>query len=107
VRVDLHPDALAEVGSIARWYEERRANLGEEFVAAIQMTLQRIGAAPESFPTWPGITQISPMIRKATVARYPYLIAFEHHKDRALVLGIAHEKRRPLYWLARGTQGPG
>ena len=56
---------------------------------AIVETLQRIGEVPESFPVWPGARQASPAIRKATVERFPYLIAFEQHKDYALVLGVA------------------
>jgi len=71
---------------------------------AIVETLQRIGEVPESFPVWPGARQASPAIRKATVERFPYLIAFEQHKDYALVLGVAHQKRRPLYWLARASR---
>jgi hypothetical protein len=89
------------------WYEERRDRLGDEFVAAVAEKLQRIGEAPESFPKWPGTRQEVPAIRKAIVERFPYLIAFEHHRDYLLVLGVAHQKRRPLYWLARAGRSPG
>jgi plasmid stabilization system protein ParE len=106
VRVELHPEARAEFRSAALWYEERRDRLGEEFVAAIAAALQRISEVPESFPTWPGTQQTPPVIHKATVERFPYLIAFEQHEDYALVLGVAHQKRRPLYWLGRASQGP-
>jgi hypothetical protein len=41
------------------------------------------------------------MIRKATIHRFPYLIAFESHEQHVLVLAVAHAKRRPLYWLTR------
>ena len=81
--------------------------MGEEFVAVIAATLERIGELPESFPMWPGTSQTSPVIRKATVEHFPYLIAFEQHDNYALVLGVAHQKRRPLYWLGRASQGPG
>jgi len=81
VRVGLHPEARVEFRSAALWYEQRREKLGDEFVATIAVTLQRIGEAPESFPRWPGTRPTSPVIRKATVERFPYLIAFEQHKD--------------------------
>jgi hypothetical protein len=106
VRVDLHPEARVELRSAAVWYEERHDGLGEEFVAAITKALQRIGEAPKSFPRWPGTPQAS-LIRKATVNRFPYFIAFELHEDHILVLSIAHQRRRPLYWLARASQEPG
>ena len=101
MRVDLHPDARAEFRAATLWYEERRDQLGDEFVTAIAAMLERIGHVPESFPPWPGVGQTSPSIRKAAVGRFPYLIAFEQHENFVLVLGIAHEKRRPLYWLGR------
>ncbi len=105
--VELHPEAHVEFRSSALWYDERRDGLGDEFVAAIAVTLQRISEAPESFPKWPGTPQASLDIRKATVDRFPYLVAFEQHKNYAVVLGIAHQKRRPLYWLIRASPGPG
>jgi hypothetical protein len=89
------------------WYEERRDRLGDELTAAVATTLQRISAAPESFALWPGLPKTEPTIRKAAVDRFPYLVAFEQHGELILVLAIAHQKRRPLYWLARSRHGPG
>jgi hypothetical protein len=43
-------------------------------------------------------------VHKAIIKRFPYLVAFEVHPDHALVLAIAHAKRRPLYWLARAFE---
>jgi hypothetical protein len=74
VRVELHPDARAELRSAALWFEERRVGLG--------------GA--------------SPPIRKATPHRFPYLIAFERQEQHVLVLAVAHAKRQPL-WLWRAN----
>ena len=43
------------------------------------------------------------LIRKATIQRFPYVIAFEERDRHVLVLAIAHAKRRPLYWLTRAN----
>lgn len=40
-------------------------------------------------------------IRKDTIRRFPYLIAFEGYEQYSLVLAIVYAKRRPLYWLLR------
>jgi toxin ParE1/3/4 len=101
VRLELHPDARAELRSAALWYHERRAGLGDEFIAEVSDTLDRIGDAPESYPAWPGARAVDPLIRKATIQRFPYLIAFEKHEQHVLILAVAHTKRRPLYWLTR------
>ena len=107
MRVDLYPEARAEFRSGALWYEERRDGLGEEFVAAVDEVLLRIAEAPKSFPRWTGTEKAAAVIRKAPVERFPYVIAFEEHKRHVLVLAFAHQKRRPLYWLARASQQPG
>jgi toxin ParE1/3/4 len=101
VRLELHPEALAELRSAALWYGERRSGLGDEFIAEVSAALARIGDAPESYPAWPGTRAEGPLIRKATIQRFPYVIAFEEHERHLLVLAIAHSKRRPLYWLTR------
>jgi hypothetical protein len=57
--------------------------------------------APESYPPWPRTRAAGPMIRKATIKRFPYVIAFEKHEHHVLILAVAHARRRPLYWLTR------
>ena len=61
----------------------------------------RIANAPTSCPAWPGTQARGALIRKTTVQRFPYVIAFEEHEQHLLVLAVAHAKRRPLYWLTR------
>jgi hypothetical protein len=91
VRLELHPEARAELGSAALWYHERRTGLGDEFVAEVSGTPNRIGNAPESYPAWPGTPAVDQLIRKATVQRFLYVIAFERHEQHLLKGGsVAH-----------------
>ncbi len=101
MRLELHPEARAELRSAALWYDEQRPGLGDEFIAEVAVALERIGDAPEAHPLWPGTGVGDAIIRKATVQRFPYVIAFEKRERHVLVLAIAHAKRRPLYWLTR------
>jgi plasmid stabilization system protein ParE len=103
VRLELHPEARAELRSAALWYDEQRQGLGDEFIADVSATLDRIGGTPESYPAWPRTRATGPLIRKATIQRFPYVIAFEKHEQHVLVLAVAHAKRRPLYWLTRAN----
>ena len=111
MRVVLHPEGLAECRAAALGYEEQREGLAETFSDAITAILERIARAPEAFPVWPGIRRAVP-IRRAMVERFPYAVAFEYpitsesDKQVVVVLAIAHTKRQPLYWLARGSQIP-
>jgi toxin ParE1/3/4 len=99
--VDLHPDALDELRKAARWYDSRRAGLGDELVESVSVCFLRLADDADAFPVWPGTPETSPPIRRALVETFPYAIAFEVHPDRVFVLAIAHAKRRPLYWLQR------
>jgi toxin ParE1/3/4 len=107
VLVHLHLEARAEFRSATLWYEERRNRLGDEFVAAVDAAFGRISEAPKLFPRWPGTEQAPAVIRKAPVERFPYVIAFEQHEQYVVVLAVAHQKRRPLYWLTRASREPG
>lgn len=107
MRVALHPEARTEIRSAALWYDERRPGWGDEFVARVGESLERIGRAPERYPVWPGTPTSTILIRKASLEQFPYLVAFEVHPDQVLVLAVAHAKRRPLYWLARTSRRPG
>lgn len=105
MRLGLHPEARAELRRAALWYDERRSGLGDEFVAEVSAALDRIADVPESYPAWPrtrAAGAAGPMIRKAPIHRFPYVIAFERH-EHVLVLAVAHGKRRPLYWLTRAN----
>lgn len=101
MRIELHPDAQAELRDAALWYDERRRGLGNEFVSEVMRILTKTGEAPALFPSWPGMSTRVPIIRQAIVQRFPYLVAFEVHEQHIVVLAIAHSKRRPLYWLER------
>ncbi len=103
----LHPEASAEARAAALWSDEQRPGLGGEYLAELSAVLQRIEAAPQSFPRWPDVSDTTEPIRRAVMHRFPYALAFEAHVDHVLVLAVAHGKRRPLYWLARATEGPG
>lgn len=102
MRIDLHPDAQAEVRSVALWYDERRPQWGEQFLAQFGETLGRITQFPQAFPVWPD-TPLSSEIRQAPLAQFPYLVAYEIRGERILILAVAHAKRRPLYWITRAS----
>jgi toxin ParE1/3/4 len=101
VRIVLHPEATVEIRSTALWYDEQKPGLGDEFVEALNSLFERIVASPPAFPLWIGVSSTLEPVRKAAMNRFPYLVAFEVHVDRVVVLAVAHGKRRPLYWLAR------
>ena len=107
MRIELHPEARAELRTASLWYEERQEQLGGEFLDAVSVTLEKISKAPELYPRWTGTERAALVIRKALVERFPYSVAFEQHESSLFVLTVAHQKRRPLYWLKRASEQPG
>jgi toxin ParE1/3/4 len=101
-RIELHPEALAEMEEAAAWYEARRPGLGLEFVAEIERLLARVADNPEAFSVW----NASDPSRRAVCARFPYSVFFDLESARILVLAVAHARRRPGYWLGREGTGP-
>jgi hypothetical protein len=57
VRVELHPEARAELRAAAIWYDEQRPGLGDEFIAEISSMLDKVGELPASFQIWPGTSR--------------------------------------------------
>jgi hypothetical protein len=77
VLAELHPEACAELRSAALWYDQRRAGLGDEFIAHVATTLDRIGDAPLRIRKWPDFHSADAQIRRATLRRFPYVKGFQ------------------------------
>jgi hypothetical protein len=103
VRIELHPEAIAEARAAAVWYEELNEGAGDDLLDEIDAALERIAALPTAWPPWPGIPDRETPIRQGKVHRFPYLIAFEVRGDALWVHAITHKRRRPLYWYSRAT----
>lgn len=96
----LHADAAAELEAAAAWYDERRAGLGLQFLAAVDRTVQRARAWPRSGVRMPEVPD-DLEVRRLPVARFPYHVVYLLLHEVIHVLAIAHDHRRPGYWTSR------
>ena len=83
----------------ARWYETHRAGLGTEFLDAVDRAVTRIPEAPRMGSMVTGIRDEA--IRRRPVRRFPYHVVYIELSDRLQILAIAHDRRRPGYWIGR------
>lgn len=62
-----------------------------------------IARSPGRFPLYP---RVAPelRVRRAAARRFPYSIAFIELPTVVRILAIAHERRRPGYWVGRLTR---
>ena len=101
MRLELHPDARAELRSAALWYDERRPGLGDEFISEVSAALGRIGDAPRILSAMAAHAGRRPVDPQGDHPTVPLRDRVEQHEQHVLVLAVAHAKRRPLYWLKR------
>jgi plasmid stabilization system protein ParE len=95
VKLDLHPDARAELVSAAAWYFERNESAAMLFVDAVATANADIKRAPDRWPLHILGT------RRKLLRRFPYAIIYRIEPKRILVVAVAHTHRQPGYWADR------
>ncbi|APR77073.1 Hypothetical protein A7982_02420 [Minicystis rosea] len=90
-RLVFHPEAEADLAAAAAFYDEKRAGLGRELVAAVERALSTIEDAPGAQPLF---LRERPY-RKYTLARFPCIIVFREQEAEITTLAIVQAKRRP------------
>lgn len=83
----------------ARWYDTHRTGLGLEFVNAVGTAVAGISESPRMGSLVPGVSDQA--IRRKPLRRFPYHIVYMELSDRVQILAIAHDRRRPGYWVGR------
>jgi len=91
----IHPLAEMELGEAARFYEERLAGLGEDFLVEINRCFSTARDVPALG------TPAYGRFRCLQVHRFPYSVVYEVLPDTILILAIAHRRRKPGYWRRR------
>ncbi len=98
----LHPDAAAELEAAAIWYDDRRAGLGLQFLAAVDRAVGRARSWPHSGAAVPELPRHLE-VRRLQVTRFPYHLVYLLGDDLIHVLAVAHDHRKPGYWKGRGA----
>ncbi len=91
----VRPAAAADIEEAYRWYEQQRAGLGEEFLAAVDSILGAIVAHPTTYPV------IHREARRALLRRFPYAVFFRSYGETVVVLACMHGRRDPSRWKGR------
>ena len=94
-RVVLQSVAQAELTEAIEWYAARSLQAARRFAALVDLTMQEIAEAPESFPG------VSPKLRRAIVPRFPFGIYFIAVEGTVIIVGVIHSRRHPRRWLQR------
>ncbi len=95
MKVEFLEPAVIEFQDVIDFYNVQSAGLGEKFIKEIDNTIALIKSYPDSF------SQFTNNTRKAVVNIFPFNIIYSILPDRILVIAIAHQHRRPNYWVNR------
>jgi plasmid stabilization system protein ParE len=87
--------ARAELSEVVEFYDGRVPSLGNDFAAVVQHTIQQIGQHPDRGASYLGGT------RRVLLKRFPFSIVYQDVGDEVVVVAIAHQRRKPGYWLRR------
>ncbi len=94
-KLQIHPQAEAELAAAGRFYEARLAGLGEAFLTEVGRCFDRAHHLPESGAPCYG------KFRRLLVHRFPYSVVYEILSQSVLIVAVAHQRRKPGYWLRR------
>lgn len=83
----------------ALWYEAHRTGLGGEFLEAVNDAVIRIADLPQIGSQVTGVADQA--IRRHATRRFPYHVIYLELPDRLQILAVAHDRRRPGYWVGR------
>ena len=86
-RVFIRPRAEEDLRQARQWYEQQRAGLGDELMAAIRLGLRSLQENPASRPLY------YREFRRLLTRRFPYKIFYIIERDRVIVFRILHAKQ--------------
>lgn len=95
MRVEFHPEGLAEFRAAAEYYEQQHTGLGQRFANAVEMAVAHVVAAPESWRV------IEDGIRRCLTKVFPYAVLYTIEPDHILAVAVMHRRREPGYWRNR------
>ena len=96
-------EARRELLEAAHWYkDEDGLALAQAFGAAYREQLSRARKLPQSgAPVGPMPADIALDVRSFLFKRFPYKLVYAAAPDGIIVVAVAHQRRRPFYWITR------
>lgn len=93
--VRIRPEAERDIEGAFRWYEEKRAGLGRDFLLCVEEGLAKIERGPEMYPV------VYKNVRRILIRRFPYGIFYFKDQHRIAVLAVSYAHRDPQTWQSR------
>ncbi|MDZ7754198.1 MAG: type II toxin-antitoxin system RelE/ParE family toxin [Gammaproteobacteria bacterium] len=87
--------ARQELEDATRYYELEYSGLGRRFKEEVRKAALRIAEYPKAWSIERGEA------RKCLLHKFPYKLMYSVEEDHILVIAVAHQHRKPDYWVGR------
>jgi len=95
MRVIFSENAVLELVDAVDYYNQEHPGLGNRFENEVKKAVERISEYPTSWSLERG------EIRKYLMHKFPYKLLYSIEKDHLFIIAVAHQHRRPDYWIDR------
>lgn len=95
MRVIFTKIARQELEDAVRYYELEYSELGHRFKEEVRKAALRIAEYPQAWSIERGD------VRKCLLHKFPYKLMYSVEKDHILVIAVAHQHRKPDYWVGK------
>ena len=85
--------AQQELEDAVNYYELEYSGLGRRFKREVGVAAMRIAEHPQAWSIERGD------VRKFVLHKFPYKLLYSIEEDHIVVLAVAHQHRRPDYWV--------
>jgi plasmid stabilization system protein ParE len=87
--------ARQELEDAVCFYEREYSGLGRRFKEEVRKAALRLAEYPKAWSIERG------EVRKCLLHKFPYKLLYSVEEDHILVIAIAHQHRKPDYWVDR------
>ena len=95
MKIEFLPLAKSELEDAVKYYNLQLPSLGDRYKSELKATIKRVAIFPTAF------LEVKPEIRRCIMHKFPYNIYYSIQNNIILILAIAHQHRKPDYWIDR------
>ncbi len=96
-QLDIRPAALADIESIAGWYDEQQPGLGVDFARTVRGAINTLPANPLIYR----VRDRRRNVRWFFPPRFPYRIVYRVREELITVFAVIHSARQERRWKRR------
>jgi plasmid stabilization system protein ParE len=93
-RIVIGARAETDITDAAIWYQKQRAELGEEFIAEVNVAIKLASENPRQYRR----LRRRPEVRRVLTQRFPYRVFYLLRPDAIVVFRVLHAARDDAHW---------